>query len=174
MFPSPYERQEGESGQAYAAFCLYRDLGPSRSMDAAYLKGREKAGKGGNSGGQKKAVPGQWWRWSAEHEWKRRAESFDQEREREERETAAELRRLEVETYRAAVVENARRRAEAADAMLQKAMNRLAEVDVSKIPVTALPNFLKAATSVWVMATQMEGIALGLSDEAGQPIDDEL
>lgn len=31
-FPEPWERQIGETSKAYQAFCVYRDMGPDRSL----------------------------------------------------------------------------------------------------------------------------------------------
>ena len=33
--PQPWERQKYETSRSFAAFCLYRDLGPGRSIEAA-------------------------------------------------------------------------------------------------------------------------------------------
>ncbi len=172
-----YERQAGESGASYAAFCLYRDLGPQRSVDAAYTlylsKGRQ---PGGNREGKSalKNAPGRWWQWASEMDWKIRCEAFDEEREREDRETAIETRRLEVETYRARVVSEAQARAAAAAVMLDKAMTRLNNLDPAKIPITSLPAFLKAATQAWRDALELEGIGLAILDEDGNLPDDDF
>lgn len=67
---NPWERRNGESARAYVAFCAYRDLGPSRSLSAAYgqHKGIEKAAV---------TVPGAWTRWSVKFRWVERAEAWD-------------------------------------------------------------------------------------------------
>lgn len=84
----PYDRQESETQKAYAAFCVYRDLGKSRSLDAAYdlLKERQNSGK---------RASGFLCKWSKQHSWVSRAEQYDldleQRRrlEREQQESAA-------------------------------------------------------------------------------------
>ncbi len=35
-----WTRRPGETSAAYAAFCTYRDLGPGRSLDAAYCQAK--------------------------------------------------------------------------------------------------------------------------------------
>ncbi len=164
-----YERQQGETREAYDAFCAYRDLGPKRSVDAAYNSVRQSSGKSAA-----KRAGGTWWKWAAENEWKRRSEAFDDDDDRKRREQASETRWLEVEAYRHRVVIGAQTRAIVAEAMLAKASARLEAVDVDRIPVTSLPAFLKAATQAWRDAIQLEGIGLAILDEDGNLPDDSL
>lgn len=75
--PLPWERQPGETAKAFQAFRAYRDLGPARTMLAAYrlTKGKPDA----------KAISGGWARWSQEHRWTERADAYDLHREQTER-----------------------------------------------------------------------------------------
>ena len=57
-------RLEGETSKAFRAFVLYRDLGPERTIDAAFALGGGRA-----SGG--------WKHWSSRHAWVARAGAFD-------------------------------------------------------------------------------------------------
>ena len=68
-----WTRRPGETRAAYAAFCTYRDLGPRRSLLAAYQQG------GGHKKGTKGAqqTSGHWKRWYRGHEWRSRAEAYD-------------------------------------------------------------------------------------------------
>jgi hypothetical protein len=59
----PWLRQKGESWQAYRAFGVYRDLGPSRN----HAKTRDKVG----------CHISQIWKWSAKWMWVDRCASFD-------------------------------------------------------------------------------------------------
>ena len=65
-----WQRTAEETAKAYAAFCLYRDLGSGRSLRAAYA-----AAKGCQKG--VKRVSGYWQRWARDHQWKSRAEAYD-------------------------------------------------------------------------------------------------
>jgi len=65
-----WERQEGESAKAYEAFAAYRDLGPDRSLPAAY---RQRYGKKPAAGG----VPGYFLAWSSAHRWVERCRLYD-------------------------------------------------------------------------------------------------
>lgn len=87
-----WERRTGESARAYAAFCVYRDLGAARSLNLAYGEWRRAQG---GSGDPAKAA-GYWAEWSSGHEWVARAAAYDGHLEalrRAAREDA--LRRLE-------------------------------------------------------------------------------
>jgi hypothetical protein len=70
-----FDQQRGESAQAFAAFRTYRDLGPDRSLDAAFQQ------RGGRRAGGKRAS-GRWCSWSARWEWVKRAAAFDQHNQR--------------------------------------------------------------------------------------------
>ncbi len=35
-----WTRRPGETARAYECFCIYRDLGPGRSLDAAYCQAK--------------------------------------------------------------------------------------------------------------------------------------
>jgi hypothetical protein len=59
----PWERQADETPKAYAAFCLYRDLGPSRS----YAKVGQELGK------SKTLME----KWGSNHGWVKRAIAYD-------------------------------------------------------------------------------------------------
>lgn len=65
-----WERRDGESLKAYAAFAAYLGLGIDRSLIAAYrlYSGNETA----------TATPGWFGAWSSGNDWKVRAEAFDQ------------------------------------------------------------------------------------------------
>lgn len=85
---SEWERQPGETSRAYAAFCSYRDLGPRRSLAAAY--------RARKPGSLDERAPGHWCEWSTRFRWVERAAAYDaflDEQRREQKERA--LRELE-------------------------------------------------------------------------------
>lgn len=71
----PWERQKGETPQAFEAFSIYRDMGSSRST----AKVGRKLGKSKNLMD----------RWSSRWEWVERARAYDNDLERQERAEAA-------------------------------------------------------------------------------------
>jgi hypothetical protein len=66
--PVPWDRQPNESSKAFAAFCLYLDLGPQRSVAKAYRL---------HTGRKQAAVSGTWNLWRSKYRWKNRAQAFD-------------------------------------------------------------------------------------------------
>lgn len=66
--PQPWERQKGDGNQAWAAFVIYRDMGPTRSLRAVCSDMGKDIGQMG--------------RWSSRHNWKARVTAFDREQDR--------------------------------------------------------------------------------------------
>ncbi|MFP3041335.1 hypothetical protein LQZ19_05880 [Treponema primitia] len=66
-----WERLTGESGAAYAAFCVYRDFGAERNIRKAVEKHEGDAGRA--------AKRYRMWRgWSMQFKWRERAADYDQ------------------------------------------------------------------------------------------------
>jgi hypothetical protein len=96
-----WEPQPGESGRAFAAFAVYRDLGPDRSLDKAYAAARQD-----QSG--IKTVPGYWRQWCVRYQWVDRAAAYDAAMRAKEQAARERAQAAEAETW-------ARRRAEEAE-----------------------------------------------------------
>lgn len=86
----PWDRREKETAKSYRAFCIYRDLGPSRSQPKAWGQYRLESGL-------KAADPtGTFRAWSSDNSWVSRAEAWDAHEEqcrRQAREDAREKAR---------------------------------------------------------------------------------
>lgn len=67
---SPWDQLPGEPPEAYARFLIYRNLGPARSLDAAYQASAPKRSKS-------PSVSGQWKDDSADYNWRERAARWD-------------------------------------------------------------------------------------------------
>ncbi len=118
-----YERQDGETGPAWAAFQAYRDAGPSRSVAKV-------AGKLGKSSTLLS-------RWSSRHDWVARAAAYDVDADREWRAQQAAARR-----------DMAHRHAHVAAKMLTLVVRRLGQLDPAKLSPAELARWLEVAARV--------------------------
>lgn len=110
--PKPWDRRQDESSKAYEAFCIYRDMGIQRSLS----KVAEKL--------QKSATLIN--RWSREKNWVKRAEAWDDEQERIEREAAQKEQAKAIREMR-------KRHSDLAQAMLIKSARALARIPDDEI-----------------------------------------
>lgn len=84
-----WERQPGETAKAFKAFCVYRDLGPDRSI-----------AKAGAALGQ---LPGGLEDWCSKNEWVKRSMAWDDEKDRQARqEQLDEIKKMRVRHARIA------------------------------------------------------------------------
>jgi hypothetical protein len=78
----PFEswgRISGESGAAYAAFCVYRDFGPERNIRKAVEAQLSKQECNADGSTAKTGKRYQMWRlWSMQFKWRERAEGYDE------------------------------------------------------------------------------------------------
>jgi hypothetical protein len=125
----PWEQQQGESSKAFAAFCVYRDLGRNRSVVEAF---RQQTGKPGA-----KQASGRWNRWAKAWHWAERAQAWDGEQDRVKRDT--QLRKIE---------EMAVRHANVSLMFLQKVVDRLRTVDADTLTMADLVRWFEAAVRV--------------------------
>jgi len=80
----PWEQLPGESSKAYAAFCLYRDQGLNRSIEATsrLYHGHSAPPESKTASGRRRGASGQIRRWAQRWNWSGRARAWDQELER--------------------------------------------------------------------------------------------
>jgi len=119
-----WERLSNETTKAYAAFCIYRDLGSERSIDKVLAA----TGKRNRSSLIK---------WSSRYNWVERVQAYDQYLE--------ELKRKEQEQ---AIIEMSRRHAELAVRMQELIKARLEEIDVNALSPRDLATWLDIATKL--------------------------
>lgn len=133
-----WERQPGESARAFAAFQVYRDLGPGRSLDEVARRLHRGPGEG-----QKRARTGRISDWSSQWRWVERARAWDDE-----------LDRVACAEQARAVKEMNRRHAEEAVQYQAKALARLGKM---------MPEELSAADALkyFVEAVKIERLARG-------------
>lgn len=69
-----YDRQPGERELPWLGFQCYLDLGPGRTMDAAYEKYRQSIGKVSAS-----RATSHFLKWAADYQWRDRVEAYDRD-----------------------------------------------------------------------------------------------
>ena len=123
----PWDRREGESSKNYEAFCAYRDMGIDRSIQKVAEKLKKST-----------ALMG---RWSAKYGWIKRAEAWDEEQERIEREAA---RKDQLK----AIKEMRKRHADLATGMLIKAARALQRIPEDEITAGSLSKMVEIASKL--------------------------
>ncbi|MGW8554078.1 hypothetical protein [Streptomyces tubercidicus] len=118
-----WERQSGESVQAFEAFAVYRDLGPARSITAV-ARQLDKS----------RALLG---RWSRQFAWVMRATAYDREQDRLFLAEQAQARR-----------DIARRHAKLAQAVQSKAVARLQTLDPRELSPSELLRYFQVAAEI--------------------------
>ena len=121
---NPWDRETGEPGMWYDRFEVYRLLGPTRTIDAAY---RISSGLDSRAGLA-------WWRRAKEFNWKQRAEDWDkvgwrnQAAAEEHRRTEARERRLLLLAQAREAVWHALKRADLAEMDTDEARRQLSSL----------------------------------------------
>jgi len=146
----PWERQPGESSKAFAAFRVFRDLGPRRSVAEAY---RQKTGRvhARQASGNWNAVATRWL-------WQERARAWDDEQDRVRREKQL-----------AAQAEMGERHATVALLMQQRLIERLQGLDASDLSPADVARWLEAAVKVERQARGVEPAGKSLNLSVDQP-----
>jgi hypothetical protein len=130
--------------KAYAAFCLYRDLGPRRTLDAA-SRNYHAAGRAVDQAatGRRCRASGRIRQWAERWNWNARARAWDQE-----------LGRVQRAEQLEAVKEMAERHAREALMLQNKAVERLRQLRPEELKPRETLDFL-------VRATRLERLARG-------------
>src|SRR5260370_1261316 len=132
--PAPWEQQPGETPRAYGAFCVYRDLGPRRTLAAAAAAFFERTGD---------APERQVDKWSSAHRWVERAAAWDRHLDAE-----------SCQAQEAARKEMAERHVREARGLQAKALERLRALRPEELsPADVLRYFVEAV--------KLERLALG-------------
>ena len=138
---TPWERQEGETRRAYEAFRAFRDLGPLRSLRAL------------TQTAEGHRVPTHVERWSARWEWRRRADAWDDERDRVDDAARLEaLRTMHANHLRAGPV------------AMHKALLALDALPVDHIPAGAAVRLLDVGARL-----ERDTLTVSVAELQGQP-----
>ena len=134
---APWEQQPGESARAFGAFCVYRDLGPRRSLRASAAAFYEQT-----SAARERQVD----KWSRAFRWVERAGAWD-------RHLDAQARQAQEETRR----EMTERHVKEARALQGKALERLRALRPEELGPADLLRYI-------VEAAKLERLAVGEPD----------
>jgi hypothetical protein len=134
-----WELRDDETPKSYAAFCIYRDLGPDRSV----AKALEADGKTVGSRGY-------WEAWCSKYDWVDRAAAYDLHTD------GLIRKRLEAKRMRAA-----EQQAELGEAMVSKARERLRTIDTSDLGAQDIARLAD-------VGVKMQRLALGEPTEIGK------
>ena len=159
--PLPKEEDRpAESGKAWEAFCWYRDLGSSRSLDKVeqkYNKSRPLLA-----------------RWSGLYHWVERVQSYDLHQSELTRKAAEDEHADKIKAYRERAGKIGAATADVSLGFLVAAGQRLKALTntvagegketVADIPITSLPAFLRAAAAVAQISLQVEAESLGVRE----------
>ena len=115
----PWERQPEETAKAFEAFCVYRDLGPDRSI-----------AKTGKKMGKSRVTLENW---SSKNEWVKRCAAWDAEQDR--------IARIEMQKDMA---ETRKRQRNQAKKMQEKGMELLESISIGDAKLSEVVSLLKA------------------------------
>ena len=140
-----WEQLPGESAKAYAAFCLYRDQGLNRSIEATsrLYHGHAAPLEGQTAIGRRRGASGQIRRWAQRWNWSARARAWDQK-----------LQRVQWSKQVEASAEMAERHAKEALLLQNKAVERLRLLQPQELGPREILSYL-------VEAAKLERLARG-------------
>lgn len=119
----PWERQKGESAQAYEAFVSYRDMGAERSVTRVSQSLNKSRGLIG--------------RWSSQWNWTERVRAYDNELEKEARAKAVKDRKAMTERHIGIAMQ-----------VQKKALEALASLSVEDMSPKDVKEYIKMATDL--------------------------
>ncbi|HLN30708.1 MAG TPA: hypothetical protein VK395_23405 [Gemmataceae bacterium] len=125
---SSWDRLPDESAKAFAAFCVYRDFGPRRSLDEASRSYHGTQDSERRSGARASGIIR---RWAKRWHWRARAQAWDEEQEQ-----------VKASQRTAAVKEMNDRYAKEAQMLQTKAIERLRQLRPDELKPRDLLNYL--------------------------------
>lgn len=135
--PRPWDRLEDETPRAYAAFCVFRDLGPDRKICEAVRI--HYAGK------RCRAIVDEW---AHAHGWDERVRAYDAHCQRLAEEATAAAVAAEAAKLEAERIEAKRERVAAARLAVTRARQALDATPADQIPAGTIPQLLKVGADL--------------------------
>jgi len=140
-----WERISGESVKNYEAFCRYRDMGPSRSLEKV---ARELT--------KSKQLLN---RWATLYHWSERAKAWDNEQDR-----------LTRESYTKDILDMRRRHAQIAKEVLDKVRDAFQLLDAAELKATELARLLNVASKLERVSRGDAGEIMETREQVEEPI----
>ncbi|MCC8135608.1 MAG: hypothetical protein LIO40_02900 [Ruminococcus sp.] len=144
----PWERQKGESAQAYEAFAMYRDMGTERSIRAV----SQRLGK------SKTLID----RWSREKSWVERVRAYDNELDKQAKAKAVREHKAMTERHISIAMQ-----------IQKKALEALKNLSVENMSPKDIKEFIKMATDLERMNRTIEETDKN-SDESSERLADDI
>ncbi|MCD7812193.1 MAG: hypothetical protein LUG91_10205 [Ruminococcus sp.] len=144
----PWERQKGESAQAYEAFAMYRDMGTERSIRAV----SQRLGK------SKTLID----RWSREKSWVERVRAYDNELAKEAKAKAVREHKAMTERHISIAMQ-----------IQKKALEALKNLSVENMSPKDIKEFIKMATDLERINRTLEETDKS-SDESSERLADDI
>jgi hypothetical protein len=139
-------RQKGERSKAFKLFCIYRDLGPTRSLDQVHQKF--------NADSKNSISHRQIASYSTQNDWVERAEAYDDF-----------VDEMQVEKNLQAIVEMNRRQAEDAVQIQKQALDDFNNAEEDLRSMASLESRKNAAVRTWKVGVDTERLARGMATE---------
>ncbi len=145
----PWDRQHKESRPAYAAFCVYRDLGTARST----AKVQQEIGK------SKRLLD----RWSSEWKWVWRTDQYDRMLDLKAR-----------DAHQQDILQANERYLLVAQSLMNKVVDRLLNLDAKDLPASALHSIIRAMREVELSSMGVTTPRLEVGGPVGGPLPHEV
>ncbi len=145
---------ENETAKAYAAFCVYRDMGSNRSIDTAYRENTSKVGRANKV----------WVDWSVKYGWVERAKQYDAYLANKARELREVEHLADLNEYRTQLAQSSKAALATGQKALKLSMERMNAMTAKDIPVKSLPAFVRAANDTIEKAVDGWGMALSVDE----------
>lgn len=149
-----WDQRADESAKAYRAFEAFLDLGPDRSLDAAFRSYKGVSGV--------RRAPGIWQRWYALYKWRDRADEYDRFLAHQHRIAREKEQCQMIEDHAKRAVQLSRSMFSVAVRTLVLATNRLETINVLDVDVRELSSVLRAAAHLGQVSMVVEQDALGI------------
>lgn len=162
--PHIWERLDTDTNKSWGAFQFYRDMPPStRSLVAAYKLWASVYVEGFDpSQYQAAGPPGNWGKWSSEHDWEIRVAAYDRYLDVKATERNEADHGRELENYRTRELVFSRMASRAALEMLEKALEAVEGLEIEDIRPQDLPKILVAIAQLYDKASEAERRALAV------------